>query len=329
MRPHILSICLAVFAMTLATADGPDPAPSEAAQLQKPPASRLPDPQMLEEIRGLLAEEEATVAAVRTLHEEQGALAAGEEEYLEAARFFQSGENLEEIAERVGARYALIRQAYELGLDRYPNNARLHNYLGELLYDNFGELDAALQAWHKAITLDKELSQPHNNLGIHYMRFGEYKRALEYLDRAIALDPKHPDYLYNMAQFYLMHRPQTIEIRGWKPEKVFAEAMKHSKDAMQLAPDEYEYVSNYAINFFKADEFGVEPNWSESAKAWAEARNLVHEEPRIVYTLMMEARAWLRAGENSKAVVALERVLELNPHSGPAQNLLERARAEV
>ncbi|MBI5095939.1 MAG: hypothetical protein HZB26_26330 [Candidatus Hydrogenedentes bacterium] len=219
-------------------------------------------------------------------------------------------------------RYAQIQTMYEQLLKRYPNNARVLNYYGEILYDYRKDIPKAIESWKMANVFDSKLPEPLNNLGIHYCHYGEYVDGFRYFDEALKLDPDNPDFLYNVAQNYLIYRQQAAEIKKWPVEKVYHEAMKLSKRAAELSPNSYELVEDYAVNFFAAEEFDVKANWREAAGAWQKARAAAIERDQIFFTWLNEARAWKRDLNKDKALECLLEARKLQPESDVVKRLL-------
>lgn len=217
----------------------------------------------------------------------------------------------------------LVRQAYEFGLKKYSNDARLTNAYGELLYDQFGENAGALRAWNLAISLDAKYALPYNNLGLDQCHTGQYETGLTNLEKALELDPKNPDFMFNIAQIYLINFPQVEKIKKWKPKKIYDRAMKLSKDAADLDPTDYQLAEDYAVNFFAAENFKIEPDWELAAQAWQRARPLAGKPDRVFFTWLNEARCWNRAGKNDLALPCVQEALKIVPDSAPAKQMLE------
>jgi tetratricopeptide (TPR) repeat protein len=279
-------------------------------------------PDELAHLNELVGQEKALVDAVRAFAKAQTALA--ESELKQADAHAQAGEK--DLAEtkhkQAMQRFEVIRKAYEFALHHYPNNARAQNYYGEVLYDRFGEIPGALRAWELAMALDPKLSAPLNNLAIHYCHIGEYERGLQYYDEAIKLDPNNPDYLFNLAQTYLIHFPIVQQYRKWDKQKVYREAMKLSKKAVRLDPKDFELVQDYALNFFAAENFGVKANWKEAAKAWAQARGVARNDNERFNGWLNEARVWIRANQKPTARTCLEEALKIRPENELTKRLL-------
>ena len=127
-------------------------------------------------------------------------------------------------------------------------------------------------------------------------------------------------FLFNLTQFYLNHAPQIGELRGWKKEKVYKEAMKLSKKAASLSPEDFSLQKDYALNFFTAANFGVEADWKSSAKAWEAAREIADNDTDLFLTWLNEARAWIKAEENERAIPCLKEAITLHPDGQAARN---------
>ena len=105
--------------------------------------------------------------------------------------------------------------------------------------------------------------------------------------------------------------------------------MRFSKDAARYAPNDYVLLADYAVNFYAAENFDIEADWLEAAKAWEAARAKATSVQQRFYTWLNEARVlgmagdWRRAGERSGEA------LKLRPDNESAQALLDRAQGEL
>jgi len=282
-------------------------------------------PPELDFLNKLPEEEEALVNGVRQYQVLQQSMAEWDVEIAKES----SKEDAKDQLDRARQRYVLVEKAYTILLGHYPKNARAQNYYGEFLYDCKGDQMGALKAWKLSIADDAKLSLPHNNLGIHYCHTGDYKMGLQYLKKAIDLDPQNPDYKYNLAQIYLINWPAVQEELKWDKKKVFHEAMKLSKRATELKPEDYELLEDYAVNFFAADSFDVQPDWDEAAKAWQLARAKARRNDQVFFTWLNEARTRIRKPDYAQALVCLNEALKLEPNSDVAQKLKGEVEAKL
>lgn len=300
-----------VIALFLLAAAGPN--------VQPPPGQE----DELAPLREKLADEPAFVEAVRSFDRVHVHLA--EADALMGSKLRENGqeEAAKERFDSARAHVELVRKAYAFALKHYPNNARLHNFYGELLLDYFKDPSAAAKEWNTALMLDDELAAAHNNLGMYLLHGGRYSEGLRHMERALDLDDENPDFLFNMAQIYLIHGPQVQARHDWSERKVYKEAMEMSKKAAKLAPEDFDILQDYAVNFFAAENFGVDAKWKHAARAWEDAREHARNDTERFYTWLNEARAWIRKGDEEEAGRCLLKALELRPQSDVAKRLLE------
>lgn len=249
---------------------------------------------------------------------------------LESADALAKSDKMEEAKAKADEAQAVadrMRAAYEDGLSRFPNNAKLHNFYGELLMDGFGEEAAAMKEWNLAISLDSKLGDPYNNLALYYFHGGDYARGLSNLEQALELEPKNPDYLFNMVQVFMVHGPQIQKLKGWDSQsRVYKEAMKMSAQAAKLDRSDFLLQKDYALNFWRAEPMGAKSEWGDAAKACAHARETAPNPTEQFFLWLQEGRAWIQAGNDKKALPALEKALELNPSSEVTKTLLAQVR---
>ncbi len=287
-------------------------------------AADLPDE--LQYLDTLKQDPAALVDAARRFHLQQSALIEWDQKLVEEHQRDQQPNLAQTQRDTMQRRAKLVRTVWEWVLDQYPNDPRANNYFGEYLADVVGDEAGGLQHWMTAVQFDAELGAAHNNLGIYYFHGGDYARGLDHLQRALKADPDNPDYLYNMAQMYLVHFVQIERITKTPRDKIYKQAMEMSSEAAELAPHDFHIVQDYAVNFFAAENFGVEADWKTAAAAWQAAQAVARTEDERFYTLLNEARARLSAGDAQGAVPALESAIALKKDSAVAEQLLAKAR---
>ena len=284
-------------------------------------------PPELNQFNALVADEAKLVEAVRQFDVLQQALIEWDQEIASEAGKRGDEDEIQRRGEAIKARIELLDKVYTVLLAHYPKNARALNYYGEFLCDLKGEMAGALSKWKMAIAEDPKLSLPYNNLGIYYTHAGEYSRGLAAYNKAIELEPDNADFLFNLAQVYLINRPQVKEEYKWDDARLYKEAMKLSKQAAELRPTDYELAQDYAVNFFAAAQLGVEADWAKAAAAWQDARARATQLDQVFYTWLNEARSWLNGSENTKAAACLQEALKIDPNNAIARQLLEKAKA--
>jgi len=289
-------------------------------------ATPLGFPDGLAHLEANVANPEQFASDVRAYHTmELGAIALLQAE-LASRETPPTPERVQAIREDIAQRVSRLRNVYVTALNQHPENARLRNYYGELLYDTLGEYAGALKEWNLALTYDEDCHQAMNNLSLHYFHEGRYDIGLQYLDEALKRDKKNPDYLYNMVQMYMVHFPEVERLRKWKRSKVYKEAMKLSEQAVKYAPEDFDIVQDHAMNFYAAENFGVDPDWEDAAEAWEAARARAQKQPELFNCWLNEGRVRLRGEDYAEAVRCLEEALKLNPESEVCQELLGTAK---
>jgi Flp pilus assembly protein TadD len=91
---------------------------------------------------------------------------------------------------------------YRQILAQDPNNANALNLLGTLA-GQIGRHDAAIQLISKAIALQPKIPQFHGNLGAIYLNLQRHDQAIASLKSAVALDPKMTEAHQNLGNAYL------------------------------------------------------------------------------------------------------------------------------
>lgn len=81
------------------------------------------------------------------------------------------------------------------GLNLEPNNEYAYNCKGNVLLD-LGLYDLAIDVFEKALECNKEYTDSIFNIGLCYGMDGNYKKALEYFDRYLAIYPNDEDSIY-------------------------------------------------------------------------------------------------------------------------------------
>lgn len=293
------------------------------------PALAADLPQELKFLETLESDEPALVDAGRRFQLQQFGLMDWDQQLIDSYARDGQRDLATSQQEEMQRRGTLVRSMWEWILERYPQNPRAHNYFGEYLFDYAGDEAGGIKHWMSASQLDPDLGAAQNNLGIYYFHTGDYARGLQHLERALKLEPDNPDYLYNMAQMYLIHFVQIERISKTPRDKLYKQAMEMSKKAAQLLPADFDIVQDYAVNFFAGQNFGVEVNWTEAAEAWKRAQAIARTEDERFYTLLNEARAWMNGEQPRNAVAPLEAAVKIHTDNVVAQQLLAKARGSA
>jgi len=118
---------------------------------------------------------------------------------------------------------------WEDSVKRNPTNDRSHYNLG-LMYQDQGDLEAALREFSTVAQMNPASSEAHNSLGVVYASLNQLEKALFHYRRAIELNPNYARAHFNLGNTYL--KLGRLD-----------EAMLAYKEAIRLNPD---YADAYA-----------------------------------------------------------------------------------
>ncbi len=71
------------------------------------------------------------------------------------------------------------------------------------LFSAYGNYQAAIHAYEKALSVDSANSEAHFGLGIAYAQIRDYTQALNHIDQAISAAPQNGRYFYGRAWVFL------------------------------------------------------------------------------------------------------------------------------
>lgn len=289
--------------------------------------AQSPLPKSLQHYRGLAHDEEELVKAARLYHRQQIELNDWD---IKTAQNYIGDDRVKIIQMyegRIRTRTESIKTLWEYVLSVYPKNALAMNYMGEYWYDLGNNKQAGVKFWKEALMLNGELALAHNNMGLHYSHFGEPRKGYRSHLRALEIEPDNPDFLYNMAQFY-MTQFHILEKESKKSkQELYAIAMDLSKRAAEADSEEYEFQMDYATNFYAAQNFGVAVDWTQAAQAWQKAHAIAPGKMETFFSRLNEGRCWIYAERKSDALAALGVAESIKPGSKVVNTLMKRAHA--
>lgn len=119
-------------------------------------------------------------------------------------------------------RFLEAASEFEAVLALNPREGRAQYFLGVARYKN-GELEPAIEAFERAIRMDRNNPDTHNDLGLCYARQSLWREAMDHYTRALAINPGHSDAHYNLAHLFIH-------------QDVYAEAIPHLRAYLQHSP---------------------------------------------------------------------------------------------
>ena len=120
------------------------------------------------------------------------------------------------------------------------NIPEVHNNLG-LVYLNLNNFKDATESFHKAIKLKPEFSIAFSNLGIAYGKMGNHKMSEENYKRSIEIDKKNIVAYFNLGNLY-------------KDQNDLVNAEKYYKSALDLKPDMIEAYKNLFFIYNRSNQ---------------------------------------------------------------------------
>lgn len=145
----------------------------------------------------------------------------------------------------------------------------------------------------KGPTSDEKSAHINTQLGVAYMRQGEFQQALEKLQKAVRQNPQLAE--AHAASAVLYERLN-------EPEK----AMEHHRRAVELAPEDSAALNNYGRFLCGRKQFDKAETYFQRA-----AQNPLYRTPEV--PLANAASCAENAGQNEKAEQYFLRALQANP----------------
>jgi tetratricopeptide (TPR) repeat protein len=178
-----------------------------------------------------------------------------------------------ELNQRILKRFEPIRQGYKDFIDQHPSNAAARLAYASFLHDLGEEGDEALQL-EKARELDPGSPAVWNQLANFYGHVGELKKAFQYYEKAIALDPSEPIYYWNFGTTVYLFRTDVKEYYGINEQQVFDKALNLYSNATRLDPTNFILASDVAQTYYAIKPFRPEA----ALRSWTNALKLARDE---------------------------------------------------
>ena len=145
--------------------------------------------------------------------------------------------------------------------------------------------------------------------------FADYARAIE-------LDPTEPVYYQNLATTVYLYRKDAQEFYSFSEQQVFDKALALYRKAIQLDPENFELVTDYAESYY-----GIRPlRTNDALAAWTNALTIAHNETEREGVFIHLARIKTAAGRFDEARAQLDAVT--NAIYADLKDRLERNVAE-
>jgi len=185
-----------------------------------------------------------------------------------------------------------------------PNSAKAHYNLG-VAYEDLGDLDAAMEAYRRALEIKPDQPEPRRNYGLALLTKGRPDQSLEQLNVAARLDPNLPDVFNDIGA--ALRRLGRLE-----------EAAEAFQEEIRLRPEAWR--AHYNLGTLRLDQ--GRPR--EALSSLSRAASLDPSDPDAH---AQRGFALAMLGRHAEAVAALSEALRLNP--GLVETLVPLARSAL
>lgn len=214
-----------------------------------------------------------------------------------------AGETKEALAQRIRARLDTVRANYASFLRRHPDSARGYLAYGTFLND-IGDEEGGKMQFENAAQVDPKNPAAWNNLANYYGENSPVTNAFVDYAKAIELDPTEPVYYQNFATTVYLFRKDARAFYGINEAQVFDKALALYQKAVQLDPDNFELVTEYAESYY-----GIKPlRTNDALVAWTNALKVAHNDVEREGVYLHLARVKTAAGFYNEARAQLETV---------------------
>lgn len=166
--------------------------------------------------------------------------------YTKAEQFWNrylTSKNAQDSVEAIKL-YEITEKYATQGLNKYPNDGTLNSFLFNT-YISLGKRDLALQKAKQAVDQNPNDKFTNYNYATMLLEAKEYEGAVKYFKKALELDPKYENAIYNIAATYINWG---IQVRDKEEEanasertykKYFENALVYLEQLTELTPNDF------------------------------------------------------------------------------------------
>jgi len=203
--------------------------------------------------------------------------------------------------------YSLAAGYLEKAAMLEPSNGAYWNTYG-LVLSQMGELDAAIDAFNKALSVQSGMTDIHNNLGMVYTEQQRYEDAL--VEYGLVLQDKTyptPEFAYFNIGLLKLKQGKTDE------------AMMAFEQVVTLKPDFYRAYGELAVIYYQQGMYG------DAYNAVKKAQKQLPSDPGL---LLLEAKSQARLGKTKDAERVLTKLGLMYP-SKEIREEMDKLKAEL
>ena len=193
--------------------------------------------------------------------------------------------------------YSLAEEAYRQVLLDHPDNADALHLLGLLKYQT-GDAGKAVEFIEKAIQVNSRIPDFHNNCGEAYRALGNFEKAKGCYRRAIKLNPQHTMAHNNLALILI-------------DQSGYDEAAKHLKAALKVSPEYVEAIYNLGRLYYLQGRLEA---------ALKQLQKVDELNPGFYPAWNMLGNIYFSLGQYGQALHYYNKALEYDPHDVAATN---------
>ncbi|HZV34125.1 MAG TPA: hypothetical protein VFB72_06065 [Verrucomicrobiae bacterium] len=201
-----------------------------------------------------------------------------------------------ELNARIRNRFDPVLKGYEDFIKKHPDHERVRLAYGSFLSDIRREDDAVPQ-FEKARELNPKDPAPWNQLANYYGEHGPIKKAFEYYEKAIELNPNEAVYYQNLGTTVYLFRKDSKEYYHLNEQQIFDKALALYDKALKLDSHNFDLAQDVAQTYY-----GIRPPRTEEAlKAWTNCLNIAQTQVEREGVYLHFARWKLNAGRFAEA----------------------------
>lgn len=180
-----------------------------------------------------------------------------------------------------------------------PNYDEVHNNLGNVLKE-LGRFDEALACYHQAIRIRPDYPEAHNNLATVFIELKQFDEAIDAFRQAIAIKPDYARAYQNLGDLLFdLER--------------YDEAISNYAKALQTGPESYELLINHSIALREK---------RRNEEALTSANKAVHVKPDNASAHNNLGNALAALGRYEEAISSFESALQFSPDYADAHSNL-------
>jgi tetratricopeptide (TPR) repeat protein len=247
------------------------------------------------------------------------------ESWIQTHRFStnQPSQTKEELNQRIEARLGEVQKEYERLAAAYPTNDLVRVDYASFLSDVKRDEPAALKQLETALRFNTNNADIYNNLANIYGHIGSVRKAFDFYNRAIELNPRESVYYHNFGTTVFLFRTDAKEHYDLNEQQVFDKALDLYAKAMKFDGTNFDLASDVALTYY-----GIQPPRIEAAlQAWTNALRIAQSPSQRQEVALHLARLKIKNREFEQARAVLNTVTN-QEHLDVKQRLertLERA----